>query len=198
MINNPPHILNKEGKLVPSALIPFCSFNSILEGKFLANISFPVCDLFDPVVHDGKLCYQLDMAKKIYKESKKGIGLTLIIDANVEKSVATHVEPSERNNLKTLDLRKVSVETKKLVKVNIGTLEQHYDFGPGNYILSAVKQMTATKGFLSMSKEKRKCEKEKLDSCQKRLFQERIKTCGCVPQNLIPALQDQSQVIIFN
>ena len=99
-----------------------------------------------------------------------------------------------KNNLKGFDLREVPVETKKLVGVNIGTLAPYFDFGPGNYILTSVKQMSATEGFLSMSQKKRECEKETFESCQARLFQERRKKCGCTPQSLVPALQDQTQV----
>ena len=55
--------------------------------------------------------------------------------------------------------------------------------------------MSASEGFLSMSKKKRECEKEKFESCQARLFQERVKKCGCSPQSLLPALQDQTQVV---
>ena len=195
MINNPPHLLNEKGKVMPSALIPFCSFGSVLKGKHMSNISLRVCDLFDPVVHDRKLCYQMDMTKKMYKENTvQGEGLTLIIDANIEKSVANRIKRQFKNNLKGLDLRKSPVETKKLVEVKIGTLAPYHAFGPGNYILTAVKQMSATEGFLSMSEEKRQCKKEKFESCQKRLFQEGIKKCGCTPQNLIPAVQDQAQV----
>ena len=202
MINNPPHVLNKEGKVMPSALIPFCSFGSVLEGKVMPNISFPVCDLFDPVVHDGKLCYQIDVTKKMSeKSSEQGKGLsktlTLIIDANIERSVTTQIEHNEKKNPKTMELQEASIKTNNLVEINIGTLAPYEAFGPGNYILTAVKQMSATDGFLSMSKEKRECEKEKFEDCQKRLFQERIERCGCTPQSLIPALKlkDQYQVV---
>ena len=195
MMNNPPHILNKDGKIMPSALIPFCSLGSVLRGKYVPNISFRVCDLFDPVVHNGKLCFQMDMAEQIPKEKTvEGNGLTFIIDANVDKSVAKHIKRVDKNNLEEIDLRKAPVETKMLVEVNIGTLAPYRAFGPGNYILTDVKQMSATKGFLSMSSEKRKCEKEKFEDCQMRLFQEGIKKCGCTPQSLIPALYDQKKV----
>ena len=183
---------------MPSALIPFCSFGSVLKGKFISNISFPVCDLFDPVVLDGRLCYQIDMTKEMPKASTvRGEGLTLIIDANIDKSVSKEMKKEVKNNLKSFDLREAPVETKKFVELNIGTLAPYSAFGPGNYILTAVKRMSATEGFLSMSKKKRECEKEKFESCQKRLFQEGVKTCGCTPQSLIPALKNQTQVVIF-
>ena len=180
---------------MPSALIPFCSFGSTLKGKHSQNISLRVCHLFDPVVRDGKLCYQMDMTKKMPNENTvQGEGLTLIIDANIEKSVAKEVKREVKTNLEGFDLRESPVETKKLVGVNIGTLAPYSAFGPGNYILTSVKQMSATEGFLSMSEKKRECEKETLESCEARLFEERVKKCGCTPQSLLPALQDQTKV----
>ena len=180
---------------MPSALIPFCSFNSVIKGKAVPNMPFPVCDLFDPVVHNGKLCFQMDMTVKMPSaKTVQGKGLTLIIDANFERSVANQIKREMTHDPKSLDLQEASVETKNFVEINIGTLAPFYAFGPGNYILTAVKQMSATDGFLSMSSEKRECEKEKFETCQKRLFQESIKTCGCAKQSLIPALQDLYQV----
>ena len=161
----------------------------------MPNMSFPVCDLFDPVVHDGKLCFQMDMTVKMPSaKTVQGKGLTLIIDANSERSVANQIKREMKDDPKSLDLQEASVETNKFVEINIGTLAPFYAFGPGNYILTVVKQMSATDGFLSMSSKKRECEKEKFESCQRRVFQERIKKCGCTPQTLIPALQDQTQV----
>ena len=144
----------------------------------------------------------MDMTKKMPKEDTiQGDGVTLIIDANIEKSVSKQIKTEWKNlakflakNLESFDLREAPVETKKLAGVNIGTLAPFFAFGPGNYILTAVKQMSATKGFLSLSSKKRECEKEKFETCQKRLFQESVKKCGCTPQSLIPALPDQTQV----
>ena len=197
-INNPPHILNQAGQMMPSALyIPFCSFGSVLKGNYVSNISFRVCDLFYPVIHNGKLCYQTDIAKMASEHSLQGSGLLLIMDANSEKSVAKPSVKQAKKGPEELDLRKASVETNQLVEINIGTLAQYQAYGPGNYILTSVKKMTASDGFLSMSKEKRKCEKEKFEDCQKRLFQEGVKKCGCTPQNYVPAILDQTQVLRF-
>ena len=128
------------------------------------------------------------------KSTAQGRGLTLIIDANIERSVTKQIERNEKKNPKTLELQEASIKTKKLAEIHIGTLAPYKAFGPGNYILTAVKQMSATDGFLSLSSKKRECEKEKFETCQKRLFQESIKNCGCAKQSLTPALQDQYQV----
>ena len=153
---------------MPSALIPFCSFGSVLKGKHMPNISLRVCDLFDPVVEDGQLCYQLDMAKKMHKEEKiQSEGLALLIAPNSEKSMVRLVKRDVKQNIGGFAPREAFVETERHVGVKIGTLAPYSAFGPGNYILTAVKQMSATDDFLSMPKEKRECEKEKFEDCQK-------------------------------
>ena len=43
----------------------------------------------------------------------------------------------------------------------------------------------------------RRFEKEKYEECQKRFFHESVKKCGCTPQSLFPALNDQTQAVIF-
>ena len=199
IINDPPHILNENGQMMPSSLIPFCSFGSVLRGKPAPYMSLPVCDLFDTAFYNGKLCYQIDTAKKIPKgKTIQGNGLTLVIDTNIEKSMAKQIEEHEKKSLGGFDLRKVPVQTKRLVGVNIGILAPYQANGPGNYILSSIKQMSATEDFLSMSFEKRQCVKEKFESCQQRLLKGAIRHCGCSPQNLIPLLRDHIKVISFN
>ena len=200
MINHPPHLLNKEDLMMPSALIPFCFFDSVSKGKVKSslNFSFPVCDQFDPVVIGGDLCYQMDMAEKMPKKaSVQGQGIRLFIDANIEKSVVRMTTTDATADLKSSDQAEIVDETQNLVRVNIGTLAPYFEYGPGNYILTVVKQMTATDGFHSMSSKKRKCEKERFHSCQKTYFYDGIKKCGCTPQRLIPALKHQPQVINY-
>ena len=195
IINNPPHIVNKRGHMMPSALIPFCAFGSVLKGKQVENISLPVCNLFDPVAYDGKLCFQTDIAKNMPKEvSVQGKGLTLVLDANIEKSVSRQIK-GEVKSTENFDMGESPYETKNLVGVNIGTLAPFSAFGPGNYILTSVKQMSATDGFLSLSAEKRECEIEKFEDCQRRKFLERTKQCGCTPQSLAPAGYNRTKVI---
>ena len=196
MINSPPHLLDTRGQTMPSALIPFCYLGHLTKGKVIANTSLRACNLFDPVVYNGVLCYQTDISSKMPKDATvQGKGLTLIIDANVEKSVAKEIEKDKFGNFEVFDPQIASFLPKKLVKVNIGILAPYQAFGPGNYILSAVKRMAATDGFLSMTREKRECEKETFQSCQKRLFLEGIDKCGCIPQSLLPALQGKADMV---
>ena len=113
MINNPPHIEDKEGQILPSALIPFCAFGSVLQGKVLTNISFPVCNLFDPVVYDGKLCYQVDLSKKIPKETYKKM-----VKKMVNKAAFKSYTAKKETHQKIRNLEYEQLELKPYLKSN--------------------------------------------------------------------------------
>ena len=81
----------------PSALIPFCAYQTNLEslGTSIANLSFPVCTAFRPFLLQGQLCYSLDLKNTSMKgdsKLKQGIegGIMVIIDPNSERSIRGH------------------------------------------------------------------------------------------------------------
>ena len=88
LINHPVHITDTKSI---SSFIPFCSFGNHTNGKFVGNISLPVCDLFREKIINGQLCYQADV-----DDYMKGIddwmqtlgtGFNFIIDFNEEYDV---------------------------------------------------------------------------------------------------------------
>ena len=85
---HPVHLTpDKEGKLPPSALIPFCSYqgDSNLLGQERPELdNLTVCDKFEPTILEGQLCYSLDIAKLGKKPTKsdKSNGLFLLLDPN--------------------------------------------------------------------------------------------------------------------
>ena len=86
---HPPHILDRDGKLSPSALIPFCEFGGsmALMGTKISQFSLPVCTSFEPKVLNDQLCYEVDVDKYKRKAAAEGITsleLTLLIDSNKE------------------------------------------------------------------------------------------------------------------
>ena len=97
MSNHPPHILEKDEKtLSPSAFIPFCSFigNWSLTGVMTDTFRVPVCNIFEEVVLDGKLCYQADVHKLKKqvdwdKEKEKIVtsGFMFMLDYNEERGI---------------------------------------------------------------------------------------------------------------
>ena len=97
MSTHPPHILEKDEKtLSPSAFIPFCSFigNWSLTGVMTDTFSVPVCNIFEEVVLDGKLCYQADVNKlkeqvDWEKEKEKIVtsGFMFMLDYNEDRGI---------------------------------------------------------------------------------------------------------------
>ena len=99
---HPVHILQSEGKLSPSALIPFCKVGNKLQGVKIKNFSQPVCTAFHPRVFEGQVCYSVDI-NKIEPAPVFGSGvdkgLELIIDFNQERSIgATFTNKKGKHN----------------------------------------------------------------------------------------------------
>ena len=84
---HPTSIYDKEQIISPSALIQFCSFGAKTVGSKKQNMTFPVCDIFEPTVFQGRLCYQADPKKSYGEQSFKGkkSGLMMLIDVNEKK-----------------------------------------------------------------------------------------------------------------
>ena len=197
--NHPLAMWGKDGKISPSALVPFCSFGSEMIGAQMSNMTFPMCDVFEPTVYDGQLCYQADVKKhpgqKVFEGKESG--LMLLIDVNAERSVnfATSGEDESVNMTK----RRVYLGTEKVLNstfasLHIGTLAHQVVYGPGDYSLTSIKQMTGTDNFLAWPQERRKCTLETYEKCQMRDFLEKSVKCSCSPFQLKAASGVNDQV----
>ena len=186
--NHPVAIFDKQGKISPSALIPFCSFGSKMLGTKVPTMTFPVCDIFEPTVYGGGQCYKVDVgqSKPILKGKKNG--LMLLIDVNEERSYnIERPNSAEESEMFNVYLGKDQMTNKNLARIHIGTLAPHFEEGPGDYVLTSLKQMTGTENFLAWPQEKRECLLENFESCQKKIFLEKISESGCSPFSLILA-----------
>ena len=101
--NHPVHILDNNGNLSPSSLIPFCSFGEDLSlvGTYLDYYDFPVCKIFKPKVHHDQLCYQADLEKfrdnnRLLKQIARGF--TFLIDFNEERQIGFAYKSSETHD----------------------------------------------------------------------------------------------------
>ena len=93
ILNHPVHIIDEEGNLSPSALIPFCEFggNMSVMGVKTEHFHIPVCKSFISKIFNDQLCYELDPNK--YKQIltpekfKQGMkeGLNIYIDTNNDR-----------------------------------------------------------------------------------------------------------------
>ena len=101
MTNHPVHFLTQEGKMSPSAFIPFCEFggNMLSMGIKIDQFNVPVCNSFHSKVFNGQLCYEADLSKFSRKydsdmETKLDMGLAFLLDYNEDRKVALEAPTS--------------------------------------------------------------------------------------------------------
>ena len=201
MSNHPVAIYDREGQIQPSAFIPFCSFGAKMMGPEVPNMTFPICDIFEPTVYEGHLCYQVNAEKgrgQTVFEGKES-GLMLLIDVNSERSFDIATEDQHKGNDKSVRdvyLGQARTENKNvnLANIHIGTLAQYTGQAPGDFALTAIKEMTGSENFLAWPEDKRKCALEKYEKCQMKGFLEESMKCGCSPFQLLPAKGSTDQV----
>ena len=197
MSNHPVAIYDEQGQIQPSAFVPFCSFGAKMIGSKVPNMTFPVCNISEPTVFEGRLCYKINVEKRSGRTVFEGkeSGLMLLIDVNSERSIdiTTHVEDSGNQSVTDVYLGRARMKNKNLASIHIGTLAQFTGYGPGDYALTAIKKMTGTENFLAWPQDKRKCALERYEKCQMKGFLEESMKCGCSPFQFLPAKGSNDQ-----
>ena len=125
----------------------------------------------------------------------------LLIDVNSERSIdiATEAEhKGDDKSVRDVHLSQARTKSKNMnsASIHIGTLAHYTGHGPGDYALTAIKQMTGTENFLAWPENKRKCALEKYEKCEMKGFLEESMKCGCSPFHLVPAKGSTDQVPI--
>ena len=183
--SHPVH-LNGEGDLqVSSSFIPFCAYKSNLviskDPLWLSNISFPLCSSFEPTMHEGQLCYEIEPDGPA--DEGKVNELTMLLDYNEDRSLTPPCKNETRSytsNITELNLDPAGNYQQQKAKIKIDTLS-NYGYGGGSYKMMTVKKMSATPAFLSMTEEERHCDIEKYQDCRTRAT---LEACQCVPGHL--------------
>ena len=90
MSNHPPHIVDEEHNLSPSAFIPFCSFagNQSVVGETVKGFSTPVCTKFTPTVLKNQLCYKINLNQfknEVDHKKMMTLGFSFLMDYNEGK-----------------------------------------------------------------------------------------------------------------
>ena len=196
MSNHPVHMMGKNYSLMPSSFIPFCSFGTHLSllSSLGTNMTFPVCNMFKPTIYNGQLCYRLDISKTTLKSRAvfqgKSSGVMFILDLNKEKSVE-NLDENEENwsnqSKEFLNLDGVQNDLKNPAKIHIGTLAHFIGSGPGDYIMTSLKQITGTDSFLAKTDTEKKCTVETFEECQMRQAEKKNFACKCKPFELSSA-----------
>ena len=159
---HPPHLDDSKERLLPKALVPFCSFQGTMLGKKHKNFTF--CDKFWPTVYNGQLCYSLNLSQTISSKSIGGLenSLVLVLD--------------QPNNFEMID-GKESQAT-----ITIDTLGGFSDNRPGKYYMSNLKKMTGTDAFMSLPDSDKECQLEAYKDCKMdKIFAQLENECHCVP-----------------
>ena len=192
---HPPHLVGREGQLLPAALIPFCAYKTSMMGRRRDDLEFIACDKFQPILLDQQLCYSLNKSSMKKGETKTGEknGIFLIVDTG------NYIEPTidAPENFEELDpglLQEVidkyasidlqqSDEESSSVRIYIDTLSRFSSYKAGSYVLTGLKKMTGTESFISKIPEKvRNCQVETYVACRTRkYFEEWENQCKCVP-----------------
>ena len=166
---HPPHLRReKEDGLLPASLIPICSYqlNSSMLGREIDNLNFTVCDSFKHTIHQGQLCYSLQLNRNDHGKSRirKKNGLLLILDPQM---VQGQVESEISGDFATIFL---------------DTLAPFSDKQEGNYALTGLKWMNGTDSYMELSDEEKECQIQSFEECQREKV---AKHCGCVPWQLM-------------
>ena len=77
-------------------------------------------------------------------------------------------------------------------KLHIDTLSSFYGFNPGSYVMTVVKNISASDNFLSLADNKKKCMDNVYEECKnKRLLRKLQENFGCTPLGLsLTAIKD--------
>lgn len=135
-------------------------------GKEIPGYDFPACDIFQPVVFDGRLCYSL--GKEIAGRTKEG----------KENGLLLMINPKTMKNTKSIhnDMESSSF------KIYLHTLSGFSGHKSGSFALNSLKLMTGTSGFMDLPDDQKRCEVHLREDCKTREFVKDIEQkCGCIP-----------------
>lgn len=105
--NHPVHIVDEDGELSPSALIPFCDIggNMSVLGRQLDQFRLPVCTSFKRIIFNDQLCYQVNVSQyqdRVERSQVFEAGLSFVVDTNKDRQYSDlEILPQEdtRHNL---------------------------------------------------------------------------------------------------
>ena len=110
-VKHPIHFVSKEGKMSPSAFIPFCEFGGNISGMGVKINQFhvPVCNSFKAKILNDQLCYEVDLnifTNKNNIENELELGFVFIMDYNEDRQVTFNEAQKSKHDfsfVKTID-----------------------------------------------------------------------------------------------
>ena len=189
MSTHPVHLLNDQGKVLPTAFIPFCSFGGDDEilGQKVQRISVPICTAFKQTLFGGRKCYSLDVNDIISNTNisvshGEKSGLSFLLDMNEDRHLGTFDLSGNRHGV-TKEERSGLWEP----SIHIDTLEPLEIVGGGNIALVSIKKIQGDKSYYEYARKEQICQTdEKFSACYERDFIKSLEEkCKCVPFELV-------------
>ena len=185
-------MVDSTGRSLPSALVPLCAYQGKVIGPDMPGYNFSYCDLFEPDVLEGKLCYSMNLTKLThgFAETKMGKsqGLLLVIDVGAVLNQNTENAWKLTTDIINQNIGKQKVEISQDIEsaeIHIQTLEKIKDSRAGFYALTSLKKITGTESFLDLPDHQKHCQLDTFENCSaKRYFEEVRSQCHCVPWTL--------------
>jgi len=182
-VSHPHHITPDTSQ----SFIPYCGFATDLKllGHQTADDKFPVCDKFIPVLLEGQLCYRLDVTPHLSSRPSFGQkeGLLLAVDTNPDRSAASFPSKEVNSEKSRIDTAPPDGGVVTSPRVYIHTLAGYSGYGTGRYVITSIKDVTATDSFMELSQENRVgCQEEDREECiVKAYVNETLSKCQCWP-----------------
>ena len=91
LTSHPIHLVDNNGNLNPTALVPFCSVSDDYStmGVKIDQMDVPVCNSFRPKIVRDQLCYTVDLNKIKKKiEFNKQLYFSFFIDYNEDRKMS--------------------------------------------------------------------------------------------------------------
>ena len=91
-MNHPVHFVTEDGKMSPSAFIPFCGFGGNMTGMgvMIEQFDIPVCNSFQANIFNDQLCYEVDLNRfsdKTNIDQDLKLGFWFLLDYNEDRQV---------------------------------------------------------------------------------------------------------------
>ena len=148
--------------------------SDLLGRRQLELNNLTVCDKFEQTILEGQLCYLLDITRLVKRSTKAGknLGLRVLLDPS----------PFRLNTSSKMRL----IDQTQDFKVYVHTLAQYTANGPGEYAMSAIKDMKGTKSFKQLPDIQKNCQDHNREECETKRFLDQVQSnCNCVPWALM-------------
>ena len=182
--NHPVHMTDEEGKLSPTALIPFCEFggNMSVMGVKIDQFDVPVCNSFRPKIMMDQLCYTVDPNEYKHKIDLNGeISLLLFIHYNEDRQMED-IDSTEEYTVIVDTIGKMRSKKSDIYYLITEPLELSLDM---EISLNVIKEIRVTESFLTLNKDAKGCQEESFNECTTTKYKENIiNQCQCLPFQL--------------